>query len=48
MNTHVVGVDGAEREVVRWDSHLGQRVEERALAHVGETHDAELQRGSDR
>lgn len=41
----MVGLDGAEGEVLGRDAHLGEDVEERGLAHVGEADDADLGRG---
>ena len=38
-----VGLDGAERIVLRRDAGLGERVEERRLADVGQADDAALQ-----
>src|SRR6185312_15390441 len=38
-----VGLDGAERVVLRGDAGLGERVEEGRLAHVGQADDAALQ-----
>ncbi len=38
-----VGLDGAERIVLRGDARLGERVEERGLAHVGQPDDAALE-----
>ena len=43
--TDLVGLDGAEREVLRGDGALCQRVEEGALADVGQTDDADLEPG---
>ena len=39
---HVVGVDGAEGEVLRWNAHFRERIEQRALAHIGQAHNANL------
>ena len=40
---YLVGLDGAEGEVLRGDGALGERVEQGALADVGQTHDADLE-----
>ena len=42
QQTHVVRLDRAEGEVLGGDAHLGERVEERALADVGHADDAHL------
>lgn len=41
-NDGLVGLDGAEREVLGRDVELRQAVEERRLAHVRHAHDADL------
>ena len=43
MHASEVGVDRAEGEVLSWDPHFGEDVEEGALAHVGDA--AELGEG---
>lgn len=39
---YIVGVDGAEGEVVGRDAHLSDGVEECRLAHIGQAHDTNL------
>ena len=42
VDAGVVGLDGAKREVLGRDAHLGEDVEEGGLADVGEADDADL------
>jgi hypothetical protein len=46
MNARVVWVDRAKGEVLGRDGELGEGVEERGLAHVGQAHNAHLQRAT--
>lgn len=34
-----IGVDGAERIVIRRDARVGDRIEQSGLAHIGKSHD---------
>lgn len=43
-NTSVVGIDCAEGEVLSWNGQLGEGVEQRGLANVGQAHDSHLQK----
>ena len=40
--TYIVGIDSAEREVICWDAHSGEHIEECTLSHVGKTHNSDL------
>lgn len=40
--THVVRLDRAEWEILRWDGQLGQQVEGRTLSNVRESDDTDL------
>jgi hypothetical protein len=40
---HIVGIDCAEGEVLCGDAHLRERVEQGALADIGQAHNAHLQ-----
>jgi hypothetical protein len=41
---HAVGVDGTEGEVLSGSAELGQKVEQGALAHIWQAHNAHLQK----
>ena len=43
LKAHVIWLDRAEGEVLRGDAHLCERVEEGALAHIGQPHNTNLQ-----
>jgi hypothetical protein len=42
---YAVGLDGAEREVLRRNAHLGQHVEEGTLANIRKANNTDLQTG---
>ena len=43
MQTHIVGLNCAEWKVFGRDGHLGQHIEQCALAHIGQPNNAHLQ-----
>mmetsp|Transcript_70889 Transcript_70889/g.224431 ORF Transcript_70889/g.224431 Transcript_70889/m.224431 type:complete len:462 (+) Transcript_70889:311-1696(+) len=47
VDAGLVGLDGAEREVLGRNGAAGEHVEHRRLAHVGEAHDTDLEMGAE-